>query len=82
MREVFLGKPWHWLMAAVAVALLGLIGYSKMHVIHFNNFVWAVLAIGLVMVVLVLKTTRPDEQITRDPLPDPDDQESSMEAMD
>ncbi|HAD86220.1 MAG TPA: hypothetical protein DCG48_02560 [Rhodospirillaceae bacterium] len=82
MREVFLGKPWHWLMVAAAAGLLGLIGYFKVHVIHFNNFVWAVLAIGLLMVVLVLKTTRPDEQITRDPLPDPDDPASTMETPD
>ncbi len=76
MREVFLGKPWHWAMVVCVAGLLWWAGADKAHVIHFNSFLMA-LAIGsFALIVLILKTHKPGEQVTREPLL-PDDQEDS-----
>lgn len=76
MRNVFLGKPWHWAMAAIVTALLWWAGGLKAHVIHFNSFLVALTIGSLVVVLLILKTNRPGEQITREPLL-PDDAEDT-----
>lgn len=76
MRDVFLGKPWHWVLLAIVFGLMWATGEAKMHVIRFNPFILSILTGATVVLLLVLKTTKPDEQITRDPLPDPNDDES------
>lgn len=72
MREIFLGKPWHWLLLVVVCALTYAVGHVKLHVIHFNAFVISLLVGGLVLVLLLVKTTKADEQVTRDDLRDHD----------
>ena len=65
MREIFLGKPWHWALVVVATAVLWWAGASKAHVIHFNMFL-VTLAIGsFALILLILKTHKPGEQVTR-----------------
>lgn len=71
MRELFLGKPWHWLLIVVAAVLCWLAGGAKMHVIQFNTFLIALIVGAAVLVALVLRSTGPGERVTRDPLPDP-----------
>ncbi|MEQ8506091.1 MAG: hypothetical protein RIB80_12260 [Rhodospirillales bacterium] len=73
MREVFLGKPWHWLLLIAVCVLTYAVGHVKLHVIHFNAFVISLLVGGFVLVMLLLKTTKPGEQVTRDPIVDTDD---------
>ncbi len=74
MREIFLGKPWHWALVVVATAVLWWAGASKAHVIHFNMFL-VTLAIGsFALILLILKTHKPGEQVTREALL-PDDVE-------
>lgn len=73
MRELFLGKPWHWLLAVVCIALLAWAGETKLHVIHFNAFVIALLIGGLAVVLLLVYTTKPGDRVTRDPLEESDD---------
>ena len=73
MGRIFLGKPLHWGLIALLIAIGWVIGNERLHVIWFNLFTVILLAISAVAVAVVLLTSRPDEQITRDPLePDRD----------
>ncbi len=68
MRKLFLGKPWHWALFCTLTGLLWWAGTAKLHVIHFNSFL-LVLSLGsLALVVLVVRTTKPEEQVTREKL--------------
>ena len=71
MREIFLGKPWHWALLAIIIALLWWAGSAKAHVIQFNSFLIALGLGSLAVIMLILKTTKPGERITREHL-DPD----------
>ena len=80
MRDIFLGKPWHWALLAGVALLLWWAGTQKAHVIQFNGFLIALAVGSLAIIVLILKTTKPDEQITREQLePDPADEGESKE---
>lgn len=68
MRQVFLGKPVHWVLVFVMIAIGWAIGHERMHVTWFNLFTIILLVVSAAAVVVVLKTTRSDEQVTRDPL--------------
>ncbi len=79
MRDIFLGKPWHWALLLAVSALLWRAGGAKLHVIHFNPFVLALLAGSLAVVLLVVHTTKPGEQVTREPLQDGDAEEPDQQ---
>lgn len=68
MRELFLGKPWHWLVLVLVTALLWAAGDSRLHVTQFNLFVTVLLTGSFGLLLLLLRTTRIDEKVTRDPL--------------
>lgn len=68
IREIFLGKPWHWALGVVASVLFWLCGRQRLHVIEFNLFVLAMLAGTILTVFLILAFHKPGEQITRDAL--------------
>ena len=70
LRQIFLGKIWQWAMLLVVAGLLWWTGTAKMHVIHFNTFVSLLLIGSAVVVLLVVQTTKPGEQVTRDKLRD------------
>lgn len=72
MRDIFLGKPWHWGLLVAVSALLWWTGSAKLHVIHFNVFILALLAGSLAVILLVVHTTKPGEQVTRKRLRDGD----------
>ena len=73
MGRIFLGKPLHWGLIVLLVAIGWIIGDARMHVIWFNLFTVILLVISAVAVAVVLLTSRPEERITRDPLePDQD----------
>ncbi len=76
MREIFLGKPWHWGIVLAVAALLWWAGSSKAHVIQFNTFLVALAVGSLAVIVVILKTHKPGEQVTREPLL-PDDAEDT-----
>ncbi|MGI9372458.1 MAG: hypothetical protein ACR2OJ_08175 [Hyphomicrobiales bacterium] len=75
MREIFLGKPWHWAMLVVIIGLLWMAGVNKLHVIEFNSFIVALFLGTTAVILLILRTTKPGEQITRDELIEEDDNE-------
>ena len=82
MRELFLGKPLHWALLALAVALLWWAGLQRLHVIHFN---WFLTALGLgsaAAMIFVLKTSREHERVTRDPLEDTGDDDEEIAQAD
>jgi len=74
MRDLFLGKPWHWLVLVLVTAALWWTGETRLHVTRFNLLVIALLAGSFGLLYLLLRTTGVDEQVTRDPLDeDPQD---------
>ncbi len=82
MREIFLGKPWHWGLVVAVVALLWWAGISKAHVIQFNSFLVALVLISFAVVLLVLRTQKPGEQVTREPLRSDHDQDGEQVTED
>ena len=82
MREIFLGKPWHWGLVFAVAGLLWWAGAMKAHVIHFNSFLVALAVGSLAVVLLVLKTHKPGEQVTREPLSPDDAKDSEHEQKD
>lgn len=72
MNRIFLGKPVHWLMLVLLIAIGWFAGKQKTHVIHFNPFIIITLLLTIAAIVLILKTSSATEQITRDSI-SPDD---------
>jgi hypothetical protein len=73
MGRIFLGKPLHWGLIVLLIAIGWFIGDARLHVIWFNLFTVILLVISAVAVAVVLLTSKPGERITRDPLePDQD----------
>ena len=68
MRDIFLGKPWHWGLVAIVTALLWWAGSNRAHVIEFNSFLVALMIGSLAVVVLILRTNKPGDQVTREVL--------------
>ena len=77
MRDIFLGKPWQWGLVVLVAALMAWAGSARIHVIHFNVFLVALVIGSLLIVLLIIKTSRPGERITREPLV-PDDPEDTV----
>lgn len=73
MRRFFLGKPLHWALMIGLVALGWSAGLGRLHVIHFNLFVLALLALSVALLGIVLATTGPGDQVTRDPIRAPEE---------
>ena len=68
MKRVFLG-PWvHWLILIVLIAAGWSTGIARLHVIEFNPFILGLIALTVGVIVLVLKTSKPGQQVTRDPV--------------
>ena len=81
MRDIFLGKPIHWLFLCIAIALLWWAGLSKLHVIYFNGFLISLTLGSLALVLLIIKTTKPGERVTRDELQGDDNPQDSTEPQ-
>lgn len=80
MRRIFLGKWFHWLLLVLVIGLGAAVGDQKLHVTDFNAFLSLLTIAATVMVILVIWTTRPGEQVTRDPLISGDDDQSEPSA--
>ncbi|NNF79686.1 MAG: hypothetical protein HKN05_16815 [Rhizobiales bacterium] len=83
MREIFLGKPWHWGMVMTVAAVLWWAGASKAHVIHFNTFLVALAVGSFAVILLILRTHKPGERVTREALlpEDVEDAEDKQEDV-
>lgn len=69
LRDVFLGKPIHWLPWPVIAALYVWMNSVHLHVTRFNTFAFILLGIAAAVVAFVVLTTRRDEQVTRESIP-------------
>jgi hypothetical protein len=67
LREVFLGKPVHWLPWPIIVATMVWMNSVHFHILRFNFFALALVGIAAAMVAFFLLTSRRGEQITREP---------------
>lgn len=76
MRDIFLGKPWQWGLVVLVAVLMAWAGSARVHVIHFNVFLVALVVGSLLIILLIIRTNRPGEQVTREPLV-PDDAEDT-----
>ena len=74
MKDIFIGKPLHWLIWAVIAVAFYVLGGMKLHVQSFVPFVFVVLALAAAAVLLVILTYRKGDRITREPFDDPGDQ--------
>lgn len=70
LRDVFLGKPIHWLPWPILAVLFVWMNAVHLHVTRFNEFALLLLAAAAGVVALVVLTTRRDEQVTREPIPE------------
>ena len=68
MSRIFLGPVLHWLIVLVLIVLGWLAGIDRMHVSQFNLFLIILIGITIAVVILVLKSSPTDGQVTRDPI--------------
>lgn len=74
MASIFLGKAWHWLLFVVVAVAFWFTGVYHLHVSYFNIFVGITSALSLLLVFAVILDYRPGDRVTREPLPEPDDE--------
>jgi len=67
LREIFLGKPIHWLPWPIIAALMVWMNSVHFHILRFNMYALSLLAISTAVVAFVLLTSKRDEQVTREP---------------
>jgi hypothetical protein len=72
LREVFLGKPVHWLPWPLIAVVFVWMDKVHLHVTRFNTFAFVVLGLAVAVIALFLLTTRRGEQVTREPIPTED----------
>jgi asparagine N-glycosylation enzyme membrane subunit Stt3 len=70
VKDLFLGRPLHWLLWAIILGGLALLGALRLHTRDFNLFALIVLALAAFGVLVVVATYRKGERITRDPFED------------
>lgn len=68
MKSIFLGPLIHWLILFVLIAAGWFFGVERLHVIQFNPFIIGLILLTVGILVLVLKTSKPGQQVTRDPV--------------
>jgi hypothetical protein len=70
LREVFLGKPVHWIPWPLLGVLFVWMDKVHLHVTRFNTFAFVLLGVSAAVIGLFLMTTRRGEQVTREPIPE------------
>jgi len=73
IRQIFIGKPLHWLVCALLIPVGYIAGNAVFHVTNF--VIWASVLFGLtfVMIITFWLTSDKGDQLTRDPIPDEDE---------
>ena len=82
MKDIFLGKPLHWGLWILIVAVLYVLGGQRFHVRHFGPFILLLLAIGAGIVLFFALTYRKGEAFTRESFEDADDGASDRGTSD
>lgn len=70
MKNLFIGKPLHWLMIAAAAGVMYWLGAGQFHRVNYTGFLGIVFAVAVTCIALVLITYRRGDRITREPLDD------------
>ncbi len=68
LKQIFLGRFWHWALLAIATLLLWFGGSRRLHVIEFNWFIIAMLIGTAAMLLAIIRFHRDGERVTRDEL--------------
>lgn len=68
MHQIFLGKPFHWLIVAIVCAVLWWMGETRLHTRDFNLFLLILAILAAAAVFAILASTRFGERVTREPL--------------
>jgi hypothetical protein len=66
MRALFLGKPLHWLILVVLAGAFWYAGSLRVHIVHFDAFVVALLVVSTACVLIVLYGPGRGTRLTRD----------------
>lgn len=67
LKEVFLGKPVHWLPWPIIAALMVWMNKTHFHILRFNMFALSLVVISGAVVLLLFLTSKRDERLTREP---------------
>ena len=67
LREIFLGKPVHWLPWPIIAGIMEWMNSVHFHILRFNFFALALLVIAAAAMAFFLVTSGKDERITREP---------------
>ena len=70
LREIFLGKPVHWLPWPIIAVLMAWMNSVHFHILRFNMYALSLLAISAALVAFIFLSSKPGEQITREPFAD------------
>tara|TARA_R110002126_G_scaffold16044_6_gene64715 strand:- start:4029 stop:4253 length:225 start_codon:yes stop_codon:yes gene_type:complete len=70
MKNLFIGKPLHWLTIAAALGIMYWLGAGQFHRVNYAGFLGIVFGIAVVCIAVVLVTYRRGDRITRDALED------------
>ncbi|WP_420405533.1 hypothetical protein [Nisaea sp.] len=74
MGSIFLGKARHWLLFVLVAIAFWITGIYHLHVSEFNIFMGITGGLALILVFAVILDYRPGDRVTREPLPEPDDE--------
>ena len=81
MKDIFLGRPVHWLLLIVLIALGWMAGRVHLQVTEFNTFTIALFLIALAAIIIVLLTSPPGARLTRDPLEESEDDDFEIRTQ-
>lgn len=66
MRDIFIGKPLHWLATLIIIAVLWGVGVFHLHVTQFNFFILLVLGLAVGALAMVVFGYRRGDRVMRD----------------
>lgn len=69
MNNIFLGKLIHWLVLLAMIPPAALAGLNYFHVVQFNVFVLVIVLYTVASIVIILRTTKRNELVTREAIP-------------
>ncbi len=67
MKDIFLGKPIHWLLWVVILGVLFALGRIHFHTNNFTLFIFVLVALSTACVLTIFATYRKGDRITREP---------------
>jgi hypothetical protein len=68
LRELFIGKPIHWVLLVAMAGVLVWLGHAKLHVRFFNQFSFIILGMTAAALLFIIVSYRKGERVTREPL--------------